>query len=86
MNTVIARPDMRMVDVWSVKKFDRPEIMGAYRKLMDTHVIELIKVYISKGSGIVAVDYLSSLPYVWTMDALRDAKNEILKEAAGGGD
>ena len=51
---------------------------------MDTHLIGLIKVHVNRGSGMIAVDYMSSLPYEWTLDALRAARDENLKRRIHG--
>lgn len=67
-------------DLWQPGQLSKHK-MDAYKALRDTGDIRIKRVTYYKGTGYVIVEYWSTLPHEWTLDALRAKATAIILQA-----
>ena len=67
-------------DLWQPGQLSAHK-MDAYKALRETGEIRIKRVTYSKETGFVIVEYWSTLPHEWTLDALRAKSLSIISQA-----
>ncbi len=71
-----AEPTIPIADVWPLPKLTKP-IQAAYNALVKKGEIFVVKVTVSRGSGLAVIEYLSTLPIDWTHEAIKRQIQEV---------
>lgn len=71
-----AEPCIPCVDVWPLEKMTG-DVRGAYNALARRGEIYVQKITVKKSTGMVILDYLSTMPQDWTRQALKKAKEDM---------
>ena len=72
-----AEPNIPIADVWPLPKLTKP-VQAAYNALVKKGEIYVVKVTVSKSSGMAVIEYLSTLPKDWTHEAIKKQITEAM--------